>query len=325
MKNICIIGLGAIAPTHIKAISKIPDYAKVYGVCDIIKEKADAFAQKYSAKAFYSLDEALCDDAIDSFHICTPHYLHFEMIKKCLDAAKLVVSEKPLVMTKEEFSLLSSMNTENLYCIFQNRTNPTSVKLLDIIKNDASIGEFSGSRAFLTWSKDANYYNSGAWRGKWATEGGGVLINQSIHTLDLLLEFSGKVSSVKGTMENHTLSDVIEVEDTFEAVINFENGKKGLFYASNANSYHRSPMIEVAFKNALFTIVDGSLFKNGELMAKDSENFTGKVYWGDGHSQYFYDVYVKEAPLKIEGIKNTMSTVYALYESAKQKGKEVIL
>lgn len=325
MKNVCIVGLGAIAPLHIGAIEKLYEYAKLYAVCDIIKEKADVFAGKYSVKAYYDIEEALKDEAIDAFHILTPHYLHFEMIKKCLEKGKMVVSEKPLVMTKEEFSLLSSMDTENLCCIFQNRTNNTSLKLMELIKADSSIGEFLGSRAFLTWSRDKKYYESGNWRGKWATEGGGVLINQAIHTLDLLLEASGKASSVKATLANHTLKDAIEVEDTLEGVIYFENGKRALFYASNANGYHSPPMIEISFKNALFVISDGKLYKNGELLIKDSDSYTGKICWGDGHSVALHNVYAENKPLKIEDITNTMNTVFALYESAKNSGKEVIL
>ena len=325
MKNICIVGLGAISPLHIGAISKLSDYTKLYAVCDIVKEKADEISKKHSGKPFYSIDDALKDENIDSFHILTPHHLHFEMIKKCLEKGKMVVSEKPLVMTKEEFSLLSSMNTENLCCIFQNRTNNSSLRLMEIIKNDPSIGEFIGSRAFLTWSRDRKYYESGAWRGKWATEGGGVLINQAIHTLDLMLEASGKVASVKATMANHSLKDVIEVEDTLEALIHFENGTKGLFYASNANGYHAPPMIEISFKNALFLISDGKLYKNGELLAKDTDNYTGKICWGDGHSLELYNIYAENKGLKIKDITNTMNTVYSIYESAKQNGKEVIL
>ncbi len=325
MKNICIVGLGAIAPLHIDAVIKLSEYTKLYAVCDIVKEKADEIAAKYSAKPYYDIDEALKDENIDSFHICTPHYLHFEMIEKCLKKGKMVVSEKPLVMTKEEFLRLSSMDTENLCCIFQNRTNNSSLKLMELIKNDSTTGEFKGCRAFLTWNRDKKYYESGAWRGKWATEGGGVLINQAIHTLDLMLEASGKVASVKATMANHSLKDVIEVEDTMEALIYFENGTKGLFYASNANGYHAPPMIEISFKNALFLISDGKLFKNGELLIKDSDAYTGKICWGHGHFTELYNIYAENKPLKIEDIKNTMHTVYSIYESAKQNGKEVIL
>ncbi len=325
MKNICIVGLGAISPLHIDAISKLSDYTKLYAVCDIVKEKADEISKKYSVKSFYNIDDALKDENVDSFHILTPHYLHFEMIKKCLEKGKMVVSEKPLVMTKEEFSNLSSMDTQNLCCIFQNRTNSTSMKLMEIIKSDSSIGEFKGSRAFLTWDRDRKYYESGEWRGKWATEGGGVLINQAIHTLDLMLEAAGKVSSVKATMANHSLKDVIEVEDTMEALIYFENGTKGLFYASNANGYHAPPMIEISFKNALFLISDGKLYRNGELLTKDSDEYAGKICWGDGHSVALHNIYAKNESLKIKDIKNTMHTVYAIYESAKQNGKEVLL
>ncbi len=81
MKNICIVGYGCIAPVHINALTTLSDEVKIYAICDTDKERADKGAEKVGAKAFYSIEEALSDDSIDVFHICTPHYLHFPMIE----------------------------------------------------------------------------------------------------------------------------------------------------------------------------------------------------------------------------------------------------
>ena len=103
MKRVCIVGYGAIGPVHAEALSSIPD-VNLYGICDIDKERADKGATEYNCKAFYSLESCLKDKKIDSIHICTPHFLHYEMIEKSLAVGKMVVTEKPVTMTKEEFN-----------------------------------------------------------------------------------------------------------------------------------------------------------------------------------------------------------------------------
>ena len=107
MKHVCIVGYGAIGPVHAEALADMPG-VNLYGICDIEKERAEKGATEYGCKAFYNLEECLADDKVDSVHICTPHYLHYEMIEKSLLAGKMVVTEKPVTMTKEEFALLLS-------------------------------------------------------------------------------------------------------------------------------------------------------------------------------------------------------------------------
>ena len=169
IKNVCIVGYGCIAPVHASALLQLPDEVKIYAICDIVKEKADKGAEKYGAKAYYSIDEALEDTEIDVFHICTPHYLHFPMIEKCLAKGKMVVSEKPLVMTRDELKKASAFKDSHLYCIFQNRTNNSVLKLKEIIESDKTIGKLTGIRAIMTWKRTEHYYRSGPWRGKIAT------------------------------------------------------------------------------------------------------------------------------------------------------------
>ncbi len=325
MKNICIVGYGCIAPVHAAALLKLPDEVKIYAICDIVKEQADKGAEKYGAKAYYSIDEALSDEAIDVFHICTPHYLHFSMIEKCLSKCKEVVSEKPLVMTKDELILAEKHKDAPLYCIFQNRTNESILRLREIIASDSSLGALKGIRAIMTWKRTAAYYKSGPWRGKIATEGGGVLINQSIHTLDLMCLLGGKVTSAEAKMSNHSLKGEIEVEDTVEAYVKFENGATGIFYATNANAFDSPSLLDITFENATFRYMDGKLYKNGEIIASDSEGTPGKVCWGNGHEREFHNIYKGGNALKYKDVENTLKTVFAFYESAKNDGKEIIL
>ena len=105
MKNVCIVGYGSIGPVHANAL-KNADQARFYAVCDVDAEKRKVCRETYGVKEYDDFDKMLQDEDIDSVHICTPHYLHFEMIKKALAAGKDVVTEKPVTITKEEYAAL---------------------------------------------------------------------------------------------------------------------------------------------------------------------------------------------------------------------------
>lgn len=315
MINACIIGYGAIGPVHAKAILDIEN-VNLYGVCDIIKERADAVAEKHNAKAFYDFDDCLKDENIDYIHICTPHYLHFEMITKALDAGKRVVVEKPMVMKKEQFDILfEKYDVTKVFPIIQNRTNTCVMKLKEMIEEN-DYGPVKGVKGVVTWCRDEKYYNSAAWRGTKEYEGGGVLINQAIHTLDLLTYFAGATESVIASMKNHSLKGVIEVEDTVEAYIKYKSGATGVFYATNAYKTHSPILFEVNFEKNNFAYFNGSLFLNGELICSDSKEYSGKSYWGNGHTKTLGDLYSGNKILTLHDVKDTMYTMFAIYESA---------
>ncbi|MDP4133717.1 MAG: Gfo/Idh/MocA family oxidoreductase [Bacillota bacterium] len=325
MINVCIVGYGSIGPVHAKACS-ITEGVKVYGICDIDILKADKRAKEYNAKAFYNIDEALSDNNIDSFHICTPHYLHYEMVSKVLNHGKKVVCEKPVVMVKEDFEkTLNDWKDKPVSVMFQNRNNPSIQCLKKIIETDESIGKLIGVKGIVTWCRTESYYASASWRGKKDKEGGAVLINQAIHTLDLITFLCGKVTKVKANTANHSLEGIIEVEDTVEAYMTFENGFHGLFYASVANSFDSPPLIELKFENALFRYMDGCLYKNGELLEKDIAPSIGKPCWGSGHALEIHNIYNENKQISIEDVANTMYAVFGIYESAAKGGKEITL
>ncbi len=324
MKNACIVGFGAIAPNHAGAIKTLKS-ANLYAVCDIVKERADKAAEEYGAKAYYDFDECLLDENIDVFHICTPHYLHFEMICKVLKTGRRVVVEKPATMTKEQFDILfREYDVTKIFPIIQNRTNNCAKELKRIVTEETKYGKLLGVKGFITWLRDKDYYLSEDWRGTKKYEGGGVLINQAVHTLDLLTLFAGDVESVDATMTNHSLKGIIDVEDTVDARIKFKNGAIGILYATNSYYTNTSVQIEVDFEHKHFRYVDGLLTSDGEVLMKDSESYQGKSYWGGGHAKTLSDLYEAEKYLTLEDVKNTMNTMFAIYESA-EKGEEIKL
>lgn len=316
MKRVCIVGYGAIGPVHAQALGDIENVS-LYGICDVDKERADMGAKEHECKAFYSFEECLADDKIDSIHICTPHYLHFDMIEKSLKAGKMVVMEKPATMREEEFEmLLANYADKPVYPVMQNRTNTCPRTLKHLIETDESLGKLQAIKGILTWKRDANYYNSAAWRGKKAYEGGGVLINQAVHTLDLMIYLAGKVESVEATMSNKSLQGVIEVEDTVDARFVFENGAIGIFYATNAYGKNSKPQMELEFEHASFRYIDGELYRDKQLLCVDDRKFNGKDYWGSGHGRLFQDIYVNGKGYDIKDVAETMHTMFAMYKNA---------
>ena len=322
--NAVVVGYGAIGPVHAYAINECNE-ATLYGICDIDKARANAGAKEYQCKAFYSFGECLMDEAVDVIHICTPHYLHYEMITKALMQGKRVVCEKPVVMTKQELdSLCQHYDTKRIFPIVQNRTNDCIEKLKEIVQNDREIGELKGIKAIVTWARDAAYYNSDDWRGQKNREGGGVLINQAIHALDLMMLFGGKATRVMSSMMNYSLKDVIDVEDTVSAFIQFETGAKGVFFATNAYSRDSAVELELHFENRVFLYADGKLYADKKLICEDSSEFLGKQYWGKGHLKTLHDYYVQSSKFCLDDVKHTMDVLFAIYESA-EKQTEVIL
>ncbi len=321
MKNVCIVGYGAIGPIHAAALSETEN-AKLYAVCDVSEEKTKIAQEKYDVTAYTSFEEMLTDKNIDSIHICTPHYLHFDMMKKALECGKSIVCEKPVTMTEAEYDeLLSLPGAEKICVVLQNRLNPC-IKRFKEIAQDGSLGKVKAAKAFLTWFRNADYYAQDDWHGRWATEGGGVLINQAIHTLDLFSYIIGDVNSVRAQITNFSLPE-IEVEDTVFAHLKFDCGATGVFYATNAYAEDSAPEFEVIFENGVVYCKNDKLFLDDVIIEENSPAKLGKAYWGNGHPELIKNYYDKNIFLSPFDVSNTMYTLFGIYESAKSNGIEV--
>lgn len=329
-----IVGCGSIAKTHVWVLSQLEN-VQITGFADIELQKAKKLSEEYScgknfhSNAYNSLESMIENEKLDVVHICTPHYLHVPQIIQVVKAGIAAFSEKPPAISMEEFEYLEKI-CENLrgrakigFC-FQNRYNKTVALAQKIIKN-GEIGELIGARAFVTWRRDEDYYKTD-WKGKKSTEGGGVLINQAIHTLDLLLQFMGKPEKVEASVHNHHLKGKIEVEDTVEAWLSFAEGKRACFYASNGYVSDAPVFLELECRNGTVSIMDKCILlskknKMPEIISvgQDEKKGIGKDYWGDGHLECikdFYDSLLTERKFQnnLEGVKTTMQTMMKIYE-----------
>lgn len=315
MKKIGIAGYGAIGPVHAKALENVAK-AQLYAVCDINPDRRRLCREQYNVTEYEDFDAMLADPDIDGVHICTPHYLHYEMAGKALAAGKSVVLEKPVTRTRQEWDALANLeNADKICVVLQNRLNPCVQEMKKIIGN-GSLGAVKAARAFLTWNRDKAYYKSADWRGRWATEGGGLLINQAIHTLDYFNYLLGGIQKTRTTMCNHTLEGIIEVEDTFVSHLELGNGVRGVFFATNGYSENCSPFFEISFEKGIVRYMNQKLWVNDRLAAEDTSATIGKACWGSGHSLLLHRFYDEGKYFSLSDAKNTMETVFAMYEEA---------
>ena len=185
--NTAVIGAGAIHRCHVNALRQIPNVA-LRALVDIDSVKGLTLAMAYQCRFYQDYREMLLDDAIDVVHICTPHFEHKRMILAALAAGKHVFCEKPVGMNSSEFGDIVQAVDQSpglLGVCYQNRLNPTSLRIRQEL-SEGGLGKMLGMKAVLTWSRSGAYYTESPWRGRLATEGGSLLINQAIHTLDLM-------------------------------------------------------------------------------------------------------------------------------------------
>lgn len=226
-----VIGCGRIAPKHAESIVALEE-AELVAVCDVVPEKAQAFADKYGAKPYTSYQEMLEKEAIDVVTIATESDLHAPIGIYCAKAGKHVMVEKPMAMTLESADELIRTCHEagvKLAVIHQNRFNK-SIQLMRNALEEGRFGKLTHGQATVRWNRNDEYYSQAPWRGT-KLQDGGVLMNQSIHNIDLLQWTFGPVESVFGY--TRTAMRKIEMEDVGVAVIKFKNGALGVIEAAS--------------------------------------------------------------------------------------------
>jgi UDP-N-acetyl-2-amino-2-deoxyglucuronate dehydrogenase len=227
-----IIGAGMIGHFHAKAITAMTG-GTLHSVFDLRAEAAGKLATEYGAKAFSNIDEFLADPELEIVTIGTPSGAHLDPALAALAAGKHVICEKPLEITTERIDQLmaaAEANGKTLAAVLNRRFHPG----MDAFKKAADEGRFgklTSASCYVKWYRDQAYYDSAAWRGTWALDGGGALMNQSIHTVDALIYLAGPIKAVQANTAC-LAHERIEVEDIVVAIVEFENGARGVIECS---------------------------------------------------------------------------------------------
>lgn len=291
-----IVGCGSIAQVHAAALNKL-SAVRLVACADILPARARALADQSGARAYDSLEGMLDHEDIDVLHICTPHALHTPMIREAVSRGLAVFCEKPPAVTCAQWEALRALpKNARVGVCFQNRYNPET-RALKAMLESGEYGKILGARAFVTWKRDEGYYQSGAWRGTRREAGGGALANQSIHTLDLMVDLLGAPTANATRMENRHLKGVVEVEDTVESRILFGDAV-ALFYASTAYAGNAPVMLEILCERAALRMEPGTLEIIPNAGPRERRDYArseplGRDYWGNGHMPCIADFYAR--------------------------------
>ena len=340
-----IVGCGMISNFHARAFEEIRG-AHVVACFDMVAPAADAFAERAGCTAYHKLNDLLADPAVDVVTICTPSGAHADPAVAAAKAGKHVIVEKPLEVTLKRCDrIIQACEAAGvtLSTIFPSRFHESS-QLIKKAIDKGRFGRLTMGDAYVKWFRTQEYYDSGAWRGTWKLDGGGALMNQAIHSVDLLTWLMGPVEQVSAYAATLT-HQRIEVEDVATATLRFANGALGVIEATTAAYPGALKKIEIhgSEGSAALEEEDIKTWEFARAARGDQalrERMTGQTASGGGatdpaaighhgHTKQFKDVLqaIKKGrtPL-IDGYEGRRSVeiILAIYASA-QRGRPVDL
>ena len=319
--RVAIIGCGAISGNHIESI--LAAGQTICALCDIQEEKARTAITKYalnSVPVYTDYLSMLDTEKPDTVHICTPHYLHAEMAIAALERNIHVLCEKPVCISIPQLDALHTAvraSKAQLGICFQNRYEPNMQRLFEMTRTGVR-----GGCAHVVWKRDADYYHSADWRGTWKQEGGGVMINQAIHTLDLLQWICGTPTHVIAHTANDCLREVIEVEDTAYARFQKADGSTFHFFATTSSQTDLPIQLEIRLASGETVLASKKwLVSDKDLYSQQhSADPIGKTAWGSCHKALiadFYNCLTAQCPFPIdlEQGERAVRMILAMYRS----------
>ena len=328
-----VIGCGRISVMHLTSLSIIDD-VEIVACCDIIKERAEDAAKKYGGVAYVSYEKMIEEQDLDAVHICLPHYLHSRVACYAFEKGIHVLTEKPMDVDLEsaEAAVQAAKDKGVLFgVIFQCRYNNSARLVKEAVKS-GKLGKILSARSTLTWTRPDSYYAESDWKGTWDKEGGGVLIDQAIHSIDLVNWLvDSEIESISCSMANRG-HKTIDVEDSAEGLVTYKNGVRYGFYCMNNYACDEPIEIRLYCENGkvIFGYDDAYIrYSNGETEEahqdkKPQKQQGGKDYWGFQHVKQirqFYNAVLGKEPLEISGEEalKTHKLIMQIYEIGKQQ------
>ena len=317
-----IIGLGNIGRVHAKVLSLIG--AEIVALSDIEIGRAERIRDEFAPKArvYDDYKVMLERETVDVVHVCTPHDMHAEMVVYLLKKGINTLCEKPLCISERELDAIFAAEAESsaiLGVCQQNRYNPSTVFLKKYLEDKKVLG----AHGSVVWHRDEKYYRDSPWRASKSRAGGGALINQALHTLDLCQMLAGEPQKVVARAENLAHKGVSEVEDTLTAV--FSEGADITFFTTIAAAVDMP--IEVTLKldgGDVATLTPHAVLVNGKtVFEEERRDFHGKVCYGLSHETLISDFYDciendREFPITAREAAKVLRLIYAAYKSAEE-------
>ncbi len=323
-----IIGCGRISVMYFSALATSPT-AELIACCDNKWERAKTCANRYGLRAYSDYREMLDKENLDAVYICLPHYLHVPVALYAFEKGVNVLSEKPMSTDYESAALAVKTAEEKgvLYGVVSQCRYNNSARLVKAAVVGGKLGNIISVRSILTWSRSDEYYSQSDWKGTWEKEGGGVVIDQAIHSIDLVNWIvDSEVQSVTCSMANRG-HNVVKVEDSAEGLVTFQNGVKYAFYAMN--NYADDEPIEIRLfcekGKVVFGYDDAYIYYNDgstEEAHQDEGLQTvagAKEYWGFMHElqiEQFHRACLGLEALELSGAEalKTHKLIMEIYE-----------
>lgn len=328
-----LIGCGRISVMHLVSIEAL-DCTELICCCDNKKERADETAEKYGVKAYYDYEEMLDNEKLDAVHICLPHYLHSKAAIAAFERGVHVLTEKPMDIdyASAEKAVNKAKEKGVLFgVVSQCRYNNSAILVKKAVAS-GKLGKIISARSVLTWTRPDSYYAESDWKGTWDKEGGGVVIDQAIHSIDLVNWIvDSEAESVSCSMANRG-HDIVKVEDSAEGLITYKNGVRYGFYCMNnygvdepieIKLYCEKGKVTFGYDDAYIEYSDGS--KEEAHQDENTQEYEGgKDYWGFQHIRQirqFYKACLGEEALEISGEEalKTHKLVMEIYEKGGMK------
>ncbi len=339
-----VLGLG-IGMAHAEAVAE-SENAELVAACDIDEKRLEKFHKIYpNARLYRSFDELILDSDVDIISICLPSYMHADFSVRAMEAGKHVLIEKPLDITPERAVLIEEARLRTGMCagvVHQNRFNLNMYPIKRAI-DEGRLGKINLGTFAVKWFREQSYYDRGGWRGTWEYDGGGSLMNQAVHTVDIMQWLMGEVESVTSTMAiyNHR----IDTEDMTASLIKFKNGATATF-VSTTTAYPGISTEIMLYGTGGSIEADADMIKTWKLRDSDDEDEEEELMierYGKGNlkaSSYEPETFYGHRHVvedMIEAVRdgrdpeilprdalNSVRIVCAIYESAKN-GKTVFL
>lgn len=327
-----MVGCGRISKVYREVFKQLSDSLEIVYAVDVKKDRAEEFASSFEGCRALTDYRDCFNSHIDVMHIATPHYLHPIIAIDAMKNKINVLTEKPMAIDLKDADEMIKVSRESgtaLGVIFQTRYVKGCMELKKIISS-GRIGRILSASSFLTWSRSDDYYKQSDWKGTWDKEGGGVLIDQAIHSIDRVLWLVGDdVQWVEGTVCNRG-HKYVNVEDTTEATVKFKNGCIYNIYACNTYAYDAPIQIEIVGEKGKLGLRQDMAWVNieGEDYYEIKDGFdglsVGPDYWGCSHITQLKDFYksiINNTPVYIDGTegRKALEVIKAIYKSSNEK------
>lgn len=341
-----VVGMGAIGEWHMRVLRTLPN-ADFVACCDVMTDRARAVMEKHQVPPvpiYADLKQMLAGEKLDVVHVATPSGNHLDPCIQAMESGVNVICEKPLEITLERIDRMietAQKHKVRIGGIFQNRWNAANRALYDAAQQ-GRYGRVSWAGCFTPWYRTDEYYRGGGWRGTWKLDGGGAMMNQSVHAVDLLQWIAGPVKTVSA-MAGSRIHAEIEVEDTCVCSLQFQSGAYGSMVGTTGMYPGGNVRIEIGGENGTAVSEDGlKTYTFRDTRPEDQKLMEqinkGKVESGGGTSQFLatIDNHVanvgailgaweqnREAETNGAEARKAVAIILAAYASAKKGGEPV--